>query len=70
MAKKQQKEIDRACIYCENASYLQDKDYMLCSKRGVVSAGYCCRSFSYDPLKRVPAPRKRIESDFEFPELP
>ena len=70
MAKKQQKEIDRACIYCENAAYLQDKEYMLCSKHGVVSAGFCCRKFSYDPLKRIPMPRKRIGDDIELPELP
>lgn len=53
---KDKRELDRGCIYCENASLLQDKDFVLCSYRGVVSAGYSCRRFSYDPLKRVPSP--------------
>ena len=26
----------------------------MCIKKGVVPAGYSCRSFKYDPLKRVP----------------
>lgn len=68
--KRSKKEIDRVCHYCENASPLQDKDYMLCSRLGVVGGGHSCRHFSYDPLKRIPAPRKHIASDVELPELP
>jgi len=67
---KRSRELDKACAYCENASVLHDRDFMLCSERGVVSAGYSCRHFSYDPLKRVPMPRRPIDSDIELPELP
>jgi hypothetical protein len=52
--KKKSPEIDRICKYCELASSLNDPDRMLCCKKGIVSAGYSCRAFQYDPLKRVP----------------
>lgn len=45
---------EKFCKYCERANTLSDPDVMLCKKRGVVSAGDCCRRFRYDPLKRVP----------------
>lgn len=46
--------IEKYCKYCEKAKTLSDPDTMLCSKKGIVSAGYSCRKFSYDPLKRTP----------------
>jgi len=52
--KKGKPEIDRLCKYCELAASLHNPDEMLCSKRGVVNAGYHCRAFRYDPLKRDP----------------
>ncbi len=70
MAKKRRRDLGCACAYCENASLLHDNDYVLCERFGVVSAGYSCRRFSYDPLKRVPMPRKRIDTDIDLPELP
>lgn len=63
-------ELDRVCAYCENASALHNRDFMLCKKRGVVSSGYVCRRFSYDPLKRVPMPRRIIDDDIELPIIP
>ena len=69
MASKNRPELDKGCVYCENASTLQNKDFMLCSRYGIVNAGHSCRHFSYDPLKRIPAPRKKIDSDFEFPTI-
>lgn len=47
-------EISKCCAYCEKATVLASEDYVLCSKRGVVSQTYSCRRFSYDPLKKVP----------------
>lgn len=72
MAKLRKVQLDRVCFYCENAVPLHDKDFMLCRRHGVVSAGHRCRRFSYDPLKRVPMPRKRLDSDsdLKLPELP
>ena len=50
-------EITQSCALCEYANHLQDVNYVLCSKKGVVSADFCCKKFCYDPLKRQP---KRI----------
>ncbi len=52
-------EIDEICLYCENSIPLMDgDDNVLCSKKGVVKEDHRCRKFSYDPLKRKPAPKK------------
>jgi len=38
---------------------------MLCEKKGVVDAGYHCRRFCYDPLKRDPGvPRSAPSLEF------
>lgn len=46
--------IEKYCKYCEKAKTLSDPDTMLCCKKGIVYAGYKCRNFTYDPLKRAP----------------
>ena len=45
---------ERICAFCEKAEALCDEENMLCRKNGVVPKRYTCRSFSYDPLKRLP----------------
>lgn len=47
------KKIDPRCAYCTHSEALTEET-VACPKRGVVSAGGHCRSFRYDPLKRVP----------------
>ena len=56
-------EITQSCALCEHANHLQDVKFVLCSKKGVVSAEFCCKKFSYDPLKRQP---KRIRVLAEY----
>ncbi|MBR5516085.1 MAG: hypothetical protein IKU52_07775 [Clostridia bacterium] len=58
MSQKKNYEITKVCAYCELAECMNDKEKMLCSVKGVVSSGYKCKKFLYDPLKRSPeAPR-------------
>ena len=38
-----------------------EKDQILCSKRGVVSAFYNRRKFRYDPCKRIPVKMKALD---------
>ena len=47
-------EIEKNCCMCEHASFLHDRDHVLCQKKGVVSAAHKCGKFVYDPLKRIP----------------
>ena len=54
MNKRDNKELERRCRYCECARTLLDEDSMLCEKKGIVAAAYRCRHFRYDPLKRDP----------------
>lgn len=65
METKQKKNMEKLCRYCELAHTLQDEDTMLCDKKGVVDAGYHCRHFRYDPLKRIPG-KIRIVPAMEF----
>jgi len=49
------------CKYCEFAMQYFDNDKILCRKRGVVLSDHKCRSFFYDPLKRVPKNPRIVE---------
>lgn len=48
-----EKDIEPRCAYCARGAAL-DEENVLCPKRGVVPRAGSCRSFRYDPLKRVP----------------
>ena len=48
------KDIDPMCAYCKRGSRM-NRQNVVCTKKGVVSATYHCRSFSYDPFKREPS---------------
>ncbi|MBE6686105.1 MAG: hypothetical protein E7591_02625 [Ruminococcaceae bacterium] len=61
MSKKNSYEITKVCAFCELAECMHDKEKMLCSLKGVVSAGYKCKKFLYDPLKRSPEPIRIIK---------
>lgn len=48
-----EKKIEPRCAYCARCAPL-DGETVMCIKKGVVPVGGNCRSFQYDPLKRVP----------------
>lgn len=48
------KSIEPKCEYCESGKRAKDGDKVLCSKKGLVDAGYHCPKFVYSPLKRIP----------------
>lgn len=54
-----QKKIEPRCVYCAHGRALGE-DQVVCPKKGVMSAGSHCRSFKYDPLKRVPPRPARL----------
>ncbi len=54
MKKKEKYELEKVCAYCEHATTLAGGEHVLCDRKGVVSDGYKCRKFVYDPIKRVP----------------
>lgn len=47
------KKIEPSCAYCRRGRAV-DAETVLCPKRGVCTPEGACRSFRYDPLKRVP----------------
>ena len=47
------KRIEPKCAYCQRGTAI-GLEKIVCLKKGVMSPGGCCRSFVYDPLKRVP----------------
>ena len=58
----------KSCEFCENATVISDEDNILCGKYGIVKKEFCCKKYTYDPLKRVPKPLppmpKLSEEDF------
>ncbi len=66
--KKSTPEIERFCRFCGNANALEDGDTMLCGKKGIVRADFCCGKFTYDPLKREPT-RLNKEVKLDYVEL-
>ena len=48
-----QKNIEPRCAYCSHGREI-GQEQILCPKKGVMAAGSHCRSFQYDPLRRVP----------------
>ena len=48
-----QKKIEPRCTYCTHGRSMGEEQ-VVCPKKGVMAAGSHCRSFKYDPLKRVP----------------
>jgi len=56
------KNLEKRCIYCERSVKI-DSDKSICIKHGVISNGYSCKSYLYDPLKRVPIARASLNTD-------
>ena len=52
-----------ACRYCTYGMASSDGQTILCPKKGVVTSGYSCRRFQYDPLKRKP--QKPVRQTFQ-----
>ena len=57
------KDVDPRCIYCKWSEPLNPKE-AVCPKRGVVEIYDRCRSFLYDPLKRVPPRPAKLGTDY------
>ena len=54
------KEIEPYCSYCARGTRLSESEIM-CIKRGIVTPGYHCTAFRYEPLKRVPPKPPRLD---------
>lgn len=64
-----QKKIEPRCAYCVRGRTLSE-DQIACPKKGIMTPASSCRSFQYDPLKRVPPRPAKIaglgRSDEDF----
>ena len=61
------KDIEPRCAYCCRGQGISEREGA-CVKRGVVPAENSCRSFRYDPLKRVPPRPAVLETERLKPE--
>ncbi len=52
------KNLQKSCAYCVHSKQLELTNETICKKRGVMSKRDYCRSYKYDPLKRVPQKTK------------
>ena len=62
------KKLEKHCEYCVYGSTLNFDNQIICKKRGVTDKADNCRSYKYDPIKRVPARVKIADgySDEDF----
>ena len=56
------KDIDPRCAYCQRGQQINERE-VACVKRGIVPVEHHCRSFKYDPLKRVPPRPAALETE-------
>lgn len=70
MRKKLIGNVEPRCVYCKFGVLTPDKTMVLCPKKGVLDPDYCCKKYSYDPLKRAPGKMPDLiefsEKDFEL----
>lgn len=63
------KAIEPKCEYCEFGKRSSDGNKVLCTKKGMVDAGYHCPKFVYSPLKRIPVKQMNmvgfLEGDYD-----
>lgn len=58
------KEIETDCRYCSNGHVLSDEDDCMCDKYGLIKRKMKCSHFKYDPLKRIPRKKEKLEDNF------
>ena len=61
------KDIEPRCTYCRYAAPAEPET-VICRKKGVRSAGDHCRSFRYDPLRRMPSRPAELNTSRLSPE--
>lgn len=54
------KDIEKHCAWCRHGSAAEE-GFVVCLKHGIKRESDACRSFSYDPLKRVPPRPKQVD---------
>lgn len=52
--------IEPQCTYCRRGKTV-DPETVLCRRKGVVRPEASCPAFRYDPLKRVPPARVKLD---------
>ena len=62
------KEIEKVCAYCEHGKPILGTEDIICPKKGLVKAYFCCGKFLYTPLRRIPP--KPLHPDFSNLNLP
>lgn len=56
------KTVEPACAHCKRGRKTAYGEKVFCEKKGVVDAYYSCKSYKYDPLKRVPK-KVKLQND-------
>ena len=59
------KDIPKICRLCQHAMPVNARD-MLCGKLGAVGGEFSCRRFRYDPTKRQPVPKMKLDASLDF----
>ena len=55
-------DVSKICATCKYASALCTVDDFMCSKHGLVSRDYCCKSYDYNRLIKRPPKKRQIKN--------
>lgn len=58
---KMSKDIAKECRICEHGRISPDGMSILCPKKGIMNLDMNCRHFRYDPLKRIPRKKPKMQ---------
>ena len=61
MSRRNENDYRKVCLLCENATVINGNSDVLCRFHGVVKEDFCCRRYIYDPLKRNPTSKPKLE---------
>ena len=57
-------EVSKICATCKYARELCSTGDCMCSKKGLVSADFSCKSYDYNRLMKRPPKKRQIKTNF------
>lgn len=57
-------QVTQICATCKWAKPIHMMDDVICSKKGVVKADFCCKLYEYNRLLKRPNKKRRAKTEF------
>ena len=57
-------QVTQICETCKWATPIKTMNDVICSKRGIVKADFCCKLYEYNRLLKRPNKKRRAKTEF------